>query len=143
MLLSTSVGCRCACDVPAHNYTYSFEPKHDWPSVYANSQEIAKYFETFCEKYSLLKYIKTRHEVTEARWLEAEGRWRITGKDLTSDQTFEDSCHIFINGGGYLNNWAWPDVPGLEEYKGDIVHSAHWDTNISLQAKKVGLIGSG
>jgi cation diffusion facilitator CzcD-associated flavoprotein CzcO len=34
----------CACDVLAHNYTYSFEPKWDWSANYAGSEEIFKNF---------------------------------------------------------------------------------------------------
>ena len=37
----------CACDVPSHNYTWSFEPKQDWSAVYAGSGEIFDYFNTF------------------------------------------------------------------------------------------------
>ncbi|KAL4939223.1 hypothetical protein BDV06DRAFT_225194, partial [Aspergillus oleicola] len=39
----------CACDVPAHNYTYSFEPKWDWSANYAGSEEIFKYFSDFVD----------------------------------------------------------------------------------------------
>ncbi|KAL4918504.1 hypothetical protein BDW62DRAFT_200878 [Aspergillus aurantiobrunneus] len=37
----------CACDVPAHIYTYSFEPKWDWSANYAGSAEIFEYFSSF------------------------------------------------------------------------------------------------
>src|ERR1700712_496247 len=33
-----------ACDVPSHNYVYSFEPKTDWSSYYSGSDEIEEYF---------------------------------------------------------------------------------------------------
>lgn len=129
--------------MPAHNYTYTFEPKPDWSSVYADSQQIARYFEDFSLNYDLTKYIKTRHKVTEARWSEDKGIWRLIVEDLTHHQSFEDSCHILINASGYLNNWMWPNVPGIKDYQGKLVHSADWDTTVSLQAKKVGLIGNG
>lgn len=32
----------CACDVPAHAYTYSFEPNPNWSSFYAAAPEIRK-----------------------------------------------------------------------------------------------------
>ena len=134
---------RCACDVPAHNYTYSFEPKSDWSSVYASSSEIKGYFQSFCDKYGLFKYIKTLHKVDGARWIEAEGNWKVTIQSLVSGLRFDDHCHILINAGGHLNNWAWPDIPGLEEFEGQLIHSANWNMDISLESRKVGLIGSG
>lgn len=30
---------RCACDVPVHSYTYSFQPKDDWSRIYAASKK--------------------------------------------------------------------------------------------------------
>lgn len=59
----------CACDVPAHNYTWSFEPKLDWSAVYAGSKEIYEYFNDFAKKYHLLQYVKTEHQVSVLRFL--------------------------------------------------------------------------
>lgn len=42
----------CACDVPAHIYTYTFEPYAFWKSYYAYSPEIQDYFVNFCESTS-------------------------------------------------------------------------------------------
>jgi cation diffusion facilitator CzcD-associated flavoprotein CzcO len=43
----------CACDIPAHTYTWSFEPKEDWSAVYAGSGEIFNYFDHFAKKHHL------------------------------------------------------------------------------------------
>ncbi|KAF7509480.1 hypothetical protein GJ744_008043 [Endocarpon pusillum] len=133
----------CACDIPAHNYTYSFEPKPDWSKLYASSHEIKGYFNDFSSKYGLIEYIKIRHKVNEAQWREAEGTWKVAIEDLDSGQIFDDYCDILINAGGYLNHWQWPDVPGLHEYEGQLLHSANWDVGVELRGKKVGLIGNG
>lgn len=134
---------RCACDVPAHNYTYSFDPKPDWTSMYASSQQIKEYFKGFGKKYDLMKYIKTRHRIIEARWQDRESLWTVKVEDLESGQSFEDQCDVLINAGGYLNNLKWPSVPGLQVYKGQLVHSADWADGLNLNGKKVGLIGNG
>jgi cation diffusion facilitator CzcD-associated flavoprotein CzcO len=42
-----------------------------------------------------------------------------------------------------LNNWKWPSIPGLFEYKGTLLHTANWDERINLKGKRVGLIGNG
>ncbi|MCZ6828644.1 MAG: NAD(P)-binding protein, partial [Gammaproteobacteria bacterium] len=34
-----------SCDVPAHLYTYSFEPNPDWSHTFAPGPEIQAYFE--------------------------------------------------------------------------------------------------
>jgi cation diffusion facilitator CzcD-associated flavoprotein CzcO len=133
----------CACDVPAHNYTYSFDPKHDWSSVYAGSSEIKAYFQGFCDKHNLEKYIKTSHLVDHARWDGESGEWEIEVLNTIEGARFRDRCHILVYATGYLNNWAWPEVAGKDMFQGGLVHSANWDQDIELKGKKVALIGSG
>ena len=67
----------------------------------------------------------------------------MTVEDLSSGLSFDDHCHILINAGGYLNSWAWPNVPGTHDFEGQMIHSASWNTDICLDGKKVGLIGNG
>src|SRR5690349_11732663 len=45
------------CDVPAHLYSYSFEPNPDWSHVYAPRREIQQYLVRFAEKSGLLPHI--------------------------------------------------------------------------------------
>src|SRR5579862_5282639 len=87
----------CACDVPAHSYTYSFEPSPSWSSVYAGSAEIAAYFRGFCQKYNLGRYIRTRHEIVGAQWDEVHSRWDVRITDLAIGTTFVDTCHVLVN----------------------------------------------
>ncbi|KAI4951987.1 hypothetical protein J4E91_003449 [Alternaria rosae] len=133
----------CACDVPSHNYTWSFEPKLDWSAVYASSKEIFAYFNDFARKYGLRKYIKTQHQVAGAIWNKQKGGYDVQVKDLESGQTVNDHCDILINAGGILNNWQWPAIPGLDKYKGTLLHTANWDDNVDLRGRHVGLIGNG
>ena len=133
----------CACDVPAHNYTYSFDPKHDWSTIYAGSSEIKSYFKHFCDKHDLGKYIKTSHLVDHAQWDQDSGEWEVEVLNSIDGRRFRDRCHILIHATGYLNNWAWPDVAGKDRFQGTLVHSASWDKDINWEGKKVALIGSG
>lgn len=131
----------CACDVAAHNYTWSFEPKTDWSGVYASSQEIYAYFNDFADKYGLRQYIKTQQQVVGAKW--TGSGWNVSIKDLTTGETANDTCDILVNAGGFLNKWKWPNIPGLDKYKGTLLHSANWDETVDLKGKSVGLIGNG
>lgn len=133
----------CACDVPSHNYTWSFEPKLDWSAVYAGSKEIFNYFNDFARKYSLHKYVKTQHQVSGAFWNKEKGGYDVHIKDLASNTTISDHCDVLINASGILNNWQWPAIPGIDKYKGVLLHTANWDDKIDLAGRHVGLIGNG
>lgn len=41
------------------------------------------------------------------------------------------------------SNWKWPDIPGVHSFKGDLFHSATWDSEYGLKDKDVAIIGNG
>lgn len=69
--------------------------------------------------------------------------WRLRVKDLATGGTFEDEAEFFINAGGVLNNFKWPDIPGLKDYKGKLMHSAAFEEGYPLDGKRVAVIGAG
>ncbi|RDW58681.1 FAD protein [Coleophoma cylindrospora] len=133
----------CACDIPSHNYQYTWEPNPYWNKYYAPAAEILKYFQGVADKYNLRKYIKFQHQVVKAVWDEDEAVWNFKIKNLVTGEEVDDYCHFFINASGYLNNWKWPDIPGLHSFKGSLLHSAAWDPKIDLKDKAVAVLGCG
>ncbi|KAI1291545.1 hypothetical protein F5Y03DRAFT_376488 [Xylaria venustula] len=133
----------CACDVPAHNYTWSFEPKVDWSSVYPPAKEVYDYFNGFAQKYHLHQYVRLQHQVISASWNNSSDGYDITVKNTANQQVVSDHCDILINAGGILNHWRWPNITGLDNYKGILLHTANWDDTVDLEGKNVGLIGNG
>lgn len=41
------------------------------------------------------------------------------------------------------SNWKWPDVEGLRDFEGDLVHTASWPEGYDLTNKTVAVIGNG
>ena len=132
-----------ACDFPAHNYTYTFEPKVDFPSVYADGSHVRQYLVDFSSKYGLGRYYKTRHEVTRAVWDTDKSEWRVQVRETINGNVIEDVCDILVNAGGPLNAWRWPDLVGLKDFQGPLLHSARWDENLTVAGKRIGIIGNG
>jgi cation diffusion facilitator CzcD-associated flavoprotein CzcO len=64
-------------------------------------------------------------------------------KDLVSGTTFTDTCDFLAVSTGILNAWQWPDIPGLMDFKGKLMHTANYDTSYDLKDKEVALIGAG
>ena len=58
-----------ACDVPAHYYTYSFEPNPDWQHRFARGPEIQNYMRHVADKYDLRRHIVFGEEGAQARGL--------------------------------------------------------------------------
>lgn len=125
-----------SCDVPAHMYTYTFEPNPEWSHRYAHGGEIYKYFENVADKYDLKKHIRFNSEVTSARY--ERGKWFL--------KTVDGELHIVdivIGATGVLHHPRYPDIEGLDTFAGDMFHTARWNHDIDLAGKKVGIIGTG
>jgi alkyl hydroperoxide reductase subunit AhpF len=41
------------------------------------------------------------------------------------------------------SNWQWPNIPGIEKFKGTLLHSANWDSSYDWSNKNVAVIGIG
>lgn len=84
-----------------------------------------------------------KQEVVGAAWNHSRNGYDVQIKDVTSGQIFSDYCDILINASGILNAWRWPAIPGLDKFKGTLLHTANYDETVDLTGKHVGLIGNG
>ncbi|POR31118.1 Putative sterigmatocystin biosynthesis monooxygenase stcW [Tolypocladium paradoxum] len=134
----------CGCDIPSVNYQFSWAPSSEWSSYYSSAPEILKYFKDVADKYNLNKYIQLNHTVVGAHWIEEEQMWHVQiqqGDD--PEAIIEDKANIFVNASGVLNKWKWPDIKGRGTFQGHMLHSANWDDSVSLEGKRVAVIGGG
>ncbi|KAH7169887.1 hypothetical protein EDB81DRAFT_864441 [Dactylonectria macrodidyma] len=133
-----------ACDVASHAYQYSFDSKTDWSRHFAPAEEIGDYFRSVAKKHGLYSHIAFGSRVTSAEWNEHKAQWKIQvekGNLGATTETFV--ADVLINAGGILNDWAWPEIHGLDSFQGHRVHTAAWDSAIDLKNKSVAVIGSG
>ncbi|GIJ81528.1 hypothetical protein Asppvi_000027 [Aspergillus pseudoviridinutans] len=133
----------CACDIPAHAYQLSFESSTDWSSFYATAPEILRYWQRVADKYNVRQFMKFHHRCIEAFWNEATSKWHVKLMNLETGHIFEDIGDVLMTGVGALNRWEWPNIEGLHEFKGVLMHSANWDTSFDPVGKKVAVIGAG
>ncbi len=126
----------CACDVPSHLYSLSCAPPWDWQRKYAEAPEIEAYLAHLA--HSLGARIRYRSRVRSAAWQAREQLWQVElddGSRLT--------CRFLVAGVGPLSEPAWPDLPGLENFAGPLLHTARWPRDRDLKGQRVGLIGTG
>ena len=128
----------CACDIPSHMYSFSFEPKADWTHLWSFQPEILDYLKGVTEKYGLRRYIRFGSHVDRAHWDDDENRWHVFTKDGR-----EFVAQFVISGAGGLHIPLIPDFEGLDEFTGAAFHSAQWDHSVDLTGKKVAVIGTG
>ncbi len=128
----------CACDVPAHLYSFSFFPNPDWSTTYAPQPEIRAYIERCAARYQLHRKVRFGATVERAELDEARATWTVTTRD---GRRFVGDVLVSAIGG--LSNPSIPSLPGLERFTGPTWHSAAWRHDVPLAGKRVAVIGTG
>ncbi|KIX92467.1 uncharacterized protein Z520_11787 [Fonsecaea multimorphosa CBS 102226] len=130
------------CDVPAHIYAFPFDPNPDWSKFYADGPEILEYVQRTVDKWNLRRDIQFNTRVIALNWLEKEGKWKIRVRKDGQEER-DEFADVLVSAQGFLSQWKWPDIPGLQTFKGHKVHSAAWDHSYDYSHKKIGIIGNG
>ena len=130
-----------ACDVPAHIYSFPFEPNPDWSAYYASGGEILEYFNRTVAKYDLARDVKCSHRVESAVFNEEKGKWELQVRN--KERLIHDECDVLISATGFLSHWRWPSILGLHDFTGNLCHSAGWNTDYDFAGKNVAVIGNG
>jgi cation diffusion facilitator CzcD-associated flavoprotein CzcO len=63
-------------------------------------------------------------EIIGCYWNEERGQWTVKLRQTqpgSSPREFEETCDLLLHATGLLNNYKWPDIKGLEKFKGKVV----------------------
>ncbi|OBJ70196.1 NAD(P)/FAD-dependent oxidoreductase [Mycobacterium sp. 1274756.6] len=127
-----------ACDIPSHLYSYSFAPNPHWSRTYSGSAEILDYIDDMVESSGVGSHIRFGHNVTGVAYDAAAGEWTVSFADHEPVR-----ARAVIVASGPLANADFPDIPGIDEYRGHKIHSARWDHDYDFAGKRVAVIGTG
>ena len=128
----------CACDVPSHLYSFSFEQNPKWSRAYSPAGEIWRYQKATAEKHGILPFIRCNAEVARAEYDETAQLWRLT---LKNGETF--AARALVAGAGILHVPLYPAIKGADIFAGKAMHTATWDDSCDLSGKRVAVIGTG
>lgn len=131
-----------AVDTPNHFYSYSFRMEPNWDHYFARGDEIQHYIKTCYAEMGIADHVRFEQEVVTAVWDKADARWVVTIKRKDGTQ-YELRANAVISAAGLLNIPAYPDIPGMKEFKGPLFHGARWDHSLDLAGKTVAMIGTG
>ncbi|MCB2078155.1 MAG: NAD(P)/FAD-dependent oxidoreductase [Novosphingobium sp.] len=130
------------CDIPSIEYSYSFSPELErewrWSERYAAQPEILRYLGHVADRFDLRRDIRFDTRVEAASWDEAVQGWTVrTGGGETL------RAHHLILATGNLSAPKAPDLPGIDWFRGRVIHTANWPADIDLAGQRVGIFGTG
>jgi cation diffusion facilitator CzcD-associated flavoprotein CzcO len=128
-----------ACDVQSHLYSLSFAPNPNWSRTYARQPEILAYLEAVADDFDLRGDLRLNTTVRQARWL--GDRWELM---VESDSgTAIMHADVVVSAVGLFGAPRLPEIDGLTDFAGPLVHTARWDHSIDWSGKRVAVIGTG
>lgn len=128
----------CACDVPSRLYSFSFRQNPYWTRDFAEASEIWRYLRDCADQHGIRDHLELGADLAAAAWDEGLRRWTLTladGRQWTADAV--------VLGVGALHQPALPDIEGLSDFGGRLIHTADWPERDGLGGARVAVIGTG
>lgn len=127
-----------ACDIPSLLYSFSFARNPSWSRAYSPAGEICDHIEALVDDFDLRRRITFGTEVNGLSFDESTGVW--TAK---THQRGTFRARTVVLASGPLPDHKWPDIRGLDTYRGHKIHSARWDHDYDFTGKRVAVVGTG
>ncbi len=131
-----------AVDTPNHFYSYSFRMEPNWDHYFARGDEILNYINKCYTEMDIAEHVRFEEEVVSCIWDKNDAVWSVKiGRKDGSE--YEIRANAVISAAGLLNIPSTPNIPGMDDFKGPLFHSARWDHSVDVAGKDVAVIGTG
>ena len=125
-------------------YTFGF-PWRPWNEQRAIAQgpSIIKYVKESAALYGIDKKILFKHKVSSANWSSQQQTWSLSVDNDGQNRIFR-SHFMLLCTGYYDYDHVLPTlIPGIEDFKGQVVHPQFWPQDLDYANKEIVIIGSG
>ena len=130
-------------DIQSLEYSFGFDDALQqhwrWTERYAAQPELLAYANHVADRFGLRSAITLDTRLSAAHFDEDKACWVAQSADGRQWQ----ARHLVL-ATGPLSTPSQPDFPGLADYQGQVLHTAHWPQQaVDLSGQRVGVIGTG
>ncbi|PCJ19438.1 MAG: FAD-containing monooxygenase EthA [Gammaproteobacteria bacterium] len=131
-------------DSDMYTLGFPFKPWSDKKFI-APGESILSYLKETAQEFGIDKKIRYEHLVKHASWSTSDAKWTVEVEMGPNKETGHYSCNFLYLCSGYYNyeGGYTPDFPGIDDYKGKLIHPQKWPEDLDYTDKKVTVIGSG
>jgi cation diffusion facilitator CzcD-associated flavoprotein CzcO len=131
-------------DSDMYTLGYSFRPWDGEKSI-ADGPSILQYIKDTAAESGIDEHIRFNHRIVRADWSSDDARWRITAERTDTGETVELTCGFVFSCSGYYryDHGHQPEFPGMDRFRGTVVHPQAWPEDLDYAGKRVVVIGSG
>ena len=130
-------------DSESYSYGYSFSrellEEWNWGERFAPQPETERYLNHVADRFDLRRDIQCNSRVAAAHYQEDAPGW-----DVTLEDGRRYTARFLVTAIGVLSAPTMPRIPGVETFRGQSCHTAHWPKEpVSFAGKRVAVIGTG
>ncbi|MEL7486366.1 MAG: NAD(P)/FAD-dependent oxidoreductase [Pseudomonadota bacterium] len=121
---------------------YRFRPWRAAKAI-ADGPSILDYVNDTARDYGIDRKIRFDHRVVGLSWSSERALWTVD-VDVNGARSSR-TCRFVWNCAGYYRyaSGYTPDFPGIDRFKGDVLHPQLWPENYDYAGKRIVVIGSG
>lgn len=109
----------------------------EWNTRYVTGPEIRRYLEDAVDFWGIRSRVQLETTLLSAVFDEDAGGWHVR----TDRGAFR--ARFLVTAAGLLSRINVPDFPGIDSYRGRIVHTAAWPEDLDITGLRIGVIGNG
>lgn len=134
-------------DSDMHTLSYPFRPWTGGDTI-ADGPEILAYLRETAAVFGIDRHIRYGRRVIAASWDSEAARWTVqvagTGSsDGIASETYT-CAFLYLCTGYYSYEGGYrPELPGIERFRGPVVHPQEWPARLDYAGRRVVVIGSG
>jgi cation diffusion facilitator CzcD-associated flavoprotein CzcO len=127
----------CSCDVPAHLYSFAFDPYRDARVRYPGQRAILTYMREATDRNGLRSHLRCNVSVVSADYSDTDRTWALS--TATGETIYSDAVVWAV---GQLHRPSIPRLRGTATFGGLAFHSARWDHTADLSGQ-IAVVGTG
>jgi cation diffusion facilitator CzcD-associated flavoprotein CzcO len=130
-------------DSDLYTFGYRFKPWTGAPI--ATADEILRYLGEVIDENDLDRHIRYQHTIDAATWSSDEARWTLDVRRTDTGEQLRFTCDFLWMCQGYYRHTQGytPEWPGMDRFRGPIVHPQTWPEDLDYAGQRVVVIGSG
>jgi len=131
-------------DSDMYTLGYSFRPWTQAKAI-ADGPSILDYIRETAKDYGIDRKIRYGHSVKRASWSSSDARWTVEAERGPAREVVRFTCSFLFMCSGYYSyrSGYTPEFPGVESFRGRVVHPQKWTDDVDYAGKRVVVIGSG
>ncbi len=128
-------------DITNFIYQYSFERGYPWQQYYAPGAEIRRYLEHVAQSRGVYDKIEFDSDVESAVFDEDASTWSLVVAGPAG--TTRVTANVVISATGLFNAPKTLEIDGVDDFRGEIIHTAQMTGDEDFCGQRVAVIGNG